>query len=182
MALLPWFQRGGQFSSRRRGCQGRLAVTAADSSSPDGTGTRRPPAAADAPPARIERTCRTVVDGRRAARALADWLRRFELSEPEFQVLWRLRDVSGVGLDQTTLANQLAMSPAQVSATVERLGTRGWIVAHLRPEDRRRRLWQLSASGQAMLAVMLSHADRLRWEAATHATSGANATRREAAA
>jgi DNA-binding MarR family transcriptional regulator len=123
-----------------------------------------------------------VIDGRRAARALADWLRRFELSEPEFQVLWRLRDVSSDGLDQTTLANQLALSPAQVSVTVERLGTQGWIAAHSRPEDRRRRLWQLSASGRAMLATMLGHADLLHWEAATHAAPGAIATRREAAA
>jgi DNA-binding MarR family transcriptional regulator len=136
----------------------------------------------DDSPAPVERTCRTVVDGRRAARALAEWLRRFELSEPEFQVLWRLRDVAVEGLDQTTLANQLALSPAQVSATVERLGTRGWIIAHSRPEDRRRRLWQLSASGRTMLQSILSHVDRLPRAVAPQTTPTASAMGREAAA
>jgi DNA-binding MarR family transcriptional regulator len=110
---------------------------------------------------RLERTCRAVVEGRRLARALSAWAKRFELSEPEFQLLWWLRLTPGVGVDQTTLASRLALSPAQVSASVERLRTGGWIVQRLVPEDRRRRLWQLTAEGQLLLAHMLHHADRL---------------------
>jgi DNA-binding MarR family transcriptional regulator len=96
-----------------------------------------------------------VVDGRRAARALADWARRFKLSEPEFLVLWCLRDATADGVDQTTIAHWLALSPAQVSATVERLRAEGSIVREAVPGDRRRHLWQLSASGRGKLIKML---------------------------
>ncbi len=110
----------------------------------------------------IARTCQTVVDGRRAARALADWAGRFDLSEPEFHVLWCLRDATADGVDQTTIAHSLALSPAQVSATVERLRAEGCIVQQAVPGDRRRRLWQLSASGRATLNEMLRNAGSLR--------------------
>jgi DNA-binding MarR family transcriptional regulator len=120
----------------------------------------------------IARACQTVVDGRRAARALADWAGRFDLSEPEFQVLWCLRDAIATGVDQTTIAHWLALSPAQVSATVERLRAEGCIVQQALPGDRRRRQWQLSAAGRATLNEMLRNAGSLRQDP----------TRREAAA
>ena len=47
---------------------------------------------------------------------LSDWARRFDLSEPEFLVLWCLRMSTVDGVDQTTIAQWLALSPAQVSA------------------------------------------------------------------
>ena len=97
----------------------------------------------------IGRTCQLVVDGRRAARALGEWARRFELSEPEFLVLWCLRDVPTDTVDQTTLAQRLAFSPAQVSAVVERLARQGWIAQHFRPGDRRRHLWRSVGSTAA---------------------------------
>jgi DNA-binding MarR family transcriptional regulator len=106
----------------------------------------------------VDRHCRQAVDGRRAMRGLSDWARRFGLSEPELQVLWKLREVTGSGLDQTTLSHRLALSPAQVSATVERLCGRGWISPVSRPDDRRRRLWQLSEDGRRLIATMLAGA------------------------
>jgi DNA-binding MarR family transcriptional regulator len=114
--------------------QGRLAVAAPDP---------------------IEHTCRLAVDGRRAARALADWARQFELSEPEFLTLWCLREAPIDGVDQITLAQQLALSPAQISVTVERLRAYDWIARHARPGDRRRHLWQLSAIGRTRLDAIL---------------------------
>jgi DNA-binding MarR family transcriptional regulator len=112
---------------------------------------------------RIGFTCRTAADGRRAIRALGEWSERFEISEPEFQVLWCLNAPSGAGCDQTTIARELACSPAQISATVERMRARGWITQQNAPGDRRRRLWQLSATGQALLAEMLRAAGELRY-------------------
>jgi DNA-binding MarR family transcriptional regulator len=95
--------------------------------------------------------CQTAIVGRRAARTLMRWSERFQLSESELQILWCLCGVTGKGIDQTTLAHQLALSPPQVSACVEKLRGRGLIVIHEVGGDRRRRLWQPSANGRFML-------------------------------
>ena len=108
-----------------------------------------------------DKTCRAAVEGRRAARALTDWARRFALGEPDFQVLWCLRFAAERCLDQATLAGRLALSPAQVSMTVERLGANGWIACRAAPADRRRKLWQLTQPGASLLEQMLAEADRL---------------------
>ena len=113
-------------------------------------------------PESIERICRLVVDGRRAGRALADWARRFGLTEPEFLTLWRVSESPADGIDQTTLAQRLALSPAQISATVERLRTGDWIVQCDRPGDRRRHLWQLSARGRTRLQAIVGQAGILQ--------------------
>src|SRR5829696_7923242 len=117
-------------------CQGRLALTAPTA--------RHPEQVADE---RLEHVCQTAVDGRRAARMLARWAERFQLSESELQILWCLCGAVGPGIDQTTLATQLALSQPQVSACVERLRARGLIVNHELRGDRRRRLWKSSVSG-----------------------------------
>ena len=62
---------------------------------------------------------------------LAAWARSFDLSEPELQLLWCLRQEPGEGVDQTTIAQRLVFSPAQVSAMVERLRRQGWIIQRL---------------------------------------------------
>jgi DNA-binding MarR family transcriptional regulator len=144
--------------------QGRLAVTAADNEHGPTVPAAAAFSAADAAIRRVGLTCRTAVEGRRAARALAEWARRFALSEPEFQVLWCLRSEPGEGLDQKALATRLACSPAQVSSTVEQLRTRGWIAQQHRPNDRRRHVWRLSSEGAALLAEMLVAVGYLRAE------------------
>jgi DNA-binding MarR family transcriptional regulator len=111
----------------------------------------------------IGRACHVAADGRRAARALAKWCARFNLSEPEFQVLWRLRLGAAGEFDQTALAKRLAYSPAQVSATVERLRERGWIASQTGSGDRRRNLWRLTTTGSGIIVEMLRAAHELRW-------------------
>jgi len=130
---------------------------------------RGQPATADARV--VERICRAVVDGRRFSRALAHWCKRFGLSEPEFQVLRWLHEAAGSGTDQSTLAKGLALSPAQVSATVERLRTQGWIAQQSRPHDRRRNFWQLSDGGRSLVERMLADAGELRNAASRHGDS-----------
>lgn len=110
----------------------------------------------------VGRVCHTAAEGRRSARALAQWCERFQLSEPEFQVMWCLRGLIGGGLDQTTLAKRLALSPAQVSGTVEKLRARGWISQQSVDGDRRRHLWHLSESGGGAIHEMLRVAHELR--------------------
>jgi DNA-binding MarR family transcriptional regulator len=132
---------------------------------------------------RVDNTCRTAVDGRRAVRALAEWSQQFQLGEPEFQVLWCLRASRANGLDQKTLAKLLACSPAQVSATVERLRSHGWISQRQSPGDRRRNLWQLTAGGTQLLDEMLAATGGLaRWESSEIAVTSTGNTSPEAAA
>jgi DNA-binding MarR family transcriptional regulator len=99
----------------------------------------------------LEHMCQTAIDGRRAARTLTQWAERFELSESELQIVRSLSTTAGPGVDQTTLATGLALSPPQVSACVERLCRRGLIALRESQGDRRRRMWQLTAHGIAVL-------------------------------
>jgi DNA-binding MarR family transcriptional regulator len=110
----------------------------------------------------VARLCKSAIGGRRAARALADWAKRFGLSEAEFHVLWQLRAAPAEGLDQRTLAAELAFSPAQVSATVERLRCSDLVFHQIALGDRRRHLWRLSGSGQRLIDEMLGAAALLR--------------------
>jgi DNA-binding MarR family transcriptional regulator len=98
---------------------------------------------------------------------LAEWVRPFELTEPEFQVLWLLRQANESAVDQKTLASALAFSAAQISASVDRLRVRGWILQIVSPGDRRRHLWRLSDGGQKLLdSVLLAARASRRTEAA----------------
>jgi DNA-binding MarR family transcriptional regulator len=135
------------------------------------------------PTLRVDQACHTAISGRRASRALAEWAKRFGLSEAEFQVLWRLRTPAGLSLDQTALAAELAFSPAQISATVERLKLRGWICAVGAAGDRRRHLWHLTAVGQEVVAQLLKTAPALRFDpTSSHEIHDAASRGQEAAA
>jgi DNA-binding MarR family transcriptional regulator len=115
---------------------------------------------------RLDHVCQAAIIGRRAARQLSQWSERFELSESELQILSCLSRSAGLGVDQTTLAAGLAFSPPQVSACVEKLRARGLIVHREAPGDRRRRLWQLSADGLAILQQVVRAAGESREAAA----------------
>jgi DNA-binding MarR family transcriptional regulator len=110
--------------------------------------------------------CQTAIVGRRAVRKLAQWAERFDLSESELQILACLNGSAGPGVDQTTLAAGLAYSPSQVSACVEKLRARGLIAHREASSDRRRRLWQLSADGIAIMQKVVTAAEMSREAAA----------------
>jgi DNA-binding MarR family transcriptional regulator len=132
---------------------------------------------------RVDEACAAAANGRRAARALSEWTRRFGLAEAEFQLLWRLRLAPAEGLNQTALAGALAFSPAQVSAVVEHLRQRTLIGECGATGDRRRRHWQLTTAGVALLNEMLGAAGSLRCDStASLDLSAGDCRRREAAA
>jgi DNA-binding MarR family transcriptional regulator len=114
----------------------------------------------------VGQACRTAIDGRRAAKVLAQWSEPFQLSEPELQILWCLHESAATGVDQTTLATRLAISPAQVSACVEKLRARGLIAQFEVSGDRRRRLWRCSAGGSEVLQKIMQAAHSSREAAA----------------
>src|SRR4051794_22202535 len=97
---------------------------------------------------------------------LARWAERCQLSESELQILSCLSQRAAQGVDQTTLAASLALSPPQVSACVEKLRVRGLISHHEASSDRRRRLWQLTAEGIATLRQLVEAAGESREAAA----------------
>jgi DNA-binding MarR family transcriptional regulator len=134
--------------------------------------------------AHVDQTCLSAIGGRRAARALAYWAKRFGLGEAEFQLLWRLRSAPADGFDQTALATTLAFSPAQISASVERLRAQGWICSNGSIADRRRRHWKLSEAGLELIDQMLVAATLLRsqGEGRTPPTDHFGRSGREAAA
>lgn len=127
---------------------------------PEKTRPRRRPNHPDASTSaftRIDAACRAVVVGKLAARELTGWLCQLGLSEPEFRLLWllcgsvNLRDSGSPSIDQAALAQQLAVSPAQVSALVERLSAACLIEQQRSSADRRRQFCRIAANGQSLV-------------------------------
>jgi DNA-binding MarR family transcriptional regulator len=153
--------------------RGGLALAAPDNELHRDGRAAGQPSTADQTAAQFQRACRAVVDGRRAARLLASWSRCCELNESDVQVLWTLWSAAPASLDQSTLAERLAISPAQVSATVERLRTKLCIERLPSSGDRRRNLWQVTAGGRQMLDRILADVAHVRQGAADDAKNGA---------
>jgi DNA-binding MarR family transcriptional regulator len=78
-------------------------------------------------------------------------IRPWQLSDVEFLVLWLCEQTPPPGPAQNDLAEHTGVSSAQMSGVVEHLRQRGWLVAQRAQPDRRRQLWQLTASGSEVL-------------------------------
>jgi DNA-binding MarR family transcriptional regulator len=122
---------------------------------------------------RINAACRLAAEGKLAARRIAAWLGGTEISEPEFRLLWLLAGpassgASAAALDQADLAEQLVVSPAQVSGAVERLRSLGLVERLQHQRDRRRQLWRVTEAGDALLRQIVDrvHAASSQQEAA----------------
>lgn len=95
----------------------------------------------------------------RLLRLLADWAAQLRheidatasargLSATEFEVLWLCRLALP---SQNQIAEQLSLSPAQISALVERMRGKGLIVGERSIEDRRRQAWRLTPAGREVV-------------------------------
>lgn len=110
---------------------------------------------------RINATCRSAAEGKLAARRIAAWLSGSAINEPEFRLLWLLAGAANSGasaaaLDQADLAEQLVVSPAQVSGAVERLRSLGLVERIQHQRDRRRQLWSVTEAGDALLQLIVA--------------------------
>ena len=76
------------------------------------------------------------------------------LTEADLLALWASAAATPAAMNQRELADRLAVSPAQVSATVERLRQNGLLECCRDPLDRRRQVWQLTAAGHAAIATV----------------------------
>jgi DNA-binding MarR family transcriptional regulator len=111
--------------------------------------------------ARIDAACQLAAGGKLAARDIAAWLRGFQVTEPEFRLLWLLSQSGGERpahhtFDQAELAELLVVSPAQVSGAVERLRALKMLDRTVDQRDRRRQLWRLADGGRDLLSDVVA--------------------------
>lgn len=109
----------------------------------------------------IELAERILVCGRMFRDELTQQTGRWQLSGPEFSVLWVCRGAPSAGLGQSEFAAKLAVSAAKVSGLVERLRRQGLLEGRRAEADRRRQLWRLTTAGRARLQAVL--ADLADW-------------------
>lgn len=135
--------------------------------------------------AQVDAACRLIASGKLAARELAAWVGGLGVSDSEFRLLWLLQHgareagADGAWLDQAALAEQLVISPAQVSGIVERLSVAELIEHQRRPTDRRRQLWRISMAGQLLVSNVIARVDA---QAANSTAPGGASFRRGATA
>lgn len=98
----------------------------------------------------LERAELALVKARQLRATLERRIAGRGLSEPELALLWACASAPPGGSSQRELAEQLAVSPAQISGLVERLAQLGWLRGRPAPADRRRRLWEPTAAGAAL--------------------------------
>ena len=101
----------------------------------------------------LDTICQHISLGRQLARQLAGALRGLAVNETEFRLLWLLSQQAAAGLEQRRLAEQLGVSPAQVSSVVEKLRSQQLIEPIINRADRRRQHWQLTPVGQHQLQL-----------------------------
>lgn len=98
----------------------------------------------------LDSLCASVACGKQSAREITELVAQFNLKEPEFRLLWCLRQ-GGPEINQKLLAALLGLSPAQISALVEGLESRGRITRLASTADRRACLWRISEDGTELL-------------------------------
>ena len=103
----------------------------------------------------LERGEQILVNARRIRLFLEVQTKRHGLSEPELAVLWACDGSPTGGLGQNELAEKLAVSPAHVSAMVERLGRAKLLCGRAAADDRRRRLWEPTPAGMILLRFVV---------------------------
>jgi DNA-binding MarR family transcriptional regulator len=111
---------------------------------------------------RAERVLRLIhwssTASRHLRRQLAEVAAAFDLTDNELLVVWLCR---GTGWVQVELAGTIGVSPAQMSGTVDRLGSRGLVAMHRPTMDRRRQVWRTTTGGLALLERIAPRLDEL---------------------
>lgn len=76
----------------------------------------------------------------------------FDVTPVQFAILNALMDTPGV--DQVTLANQVAFDAATSGSVIGRLESKGWVRREADAQDRRRRLLWVTAEGEQAVQSM----------------------------
>ena len=88
---------------------------------------------------------------------LTQRLESYALGWVQFSLLWMCREAVSEGVGQNELSESLGISSAHVSGLVEQLRSKNLIVGRRAVSDRRRQLWQLTVTGQALLEAVLAN-------------------------
>ena len=145
-----------------------LSTTHCAQGVPELLATNRPLAAA----------CVQIAEGRRSARRLALLSKDHGLSESEVRLLWAICTAMSLdsrsartGTSQRQLANRLPLSPAHISAMVERLRQRGLAVLAESVADRRCQHSQVTAAGRRIVRAISGQLEQTK-DATGPASSG----------
>ena len=87
-------------------------------------------------------------------RQLATELASHGINDNEFLLLWQLRD--GKATPQNELLSRLAVAPAQLSTTIDKLAGRQLVQTARCADDRRRQTIQITERAQELLCVILA--------------------------
>jgi len=104
----------------------------------------------------IELAERISVCGRKLHDELSHLVGRWQLSPPQFSLLWACRHARAEGFSQNQLAGVMAVSPAHVSGLVEQLRRKGLLEGRRAAVDRRRQLWRLTPDGRDTLEALIA--------------------------
>lgn len=85
-----------------------------------------------------------------------------DITPVQFAAMLSIRDTPGI--DQATVAEQIAYDRATIGGVIDRLEKKGWITRSVSRTDRRAREVSLSDEGAAMLAAALPIARALQTE------------------
>jgi DNA-binding MarR family transcriptional regulator len=109
----------------------------------------------------VELAQRVLVCARMLRNELGQQAGRWQLSEPEFSLLWVCCKAPPLGFSQNELADKLAVSAAQISGLVEQLRGAGLLQGRRAATDRRRQLWRLTDAGETTLRTILADTSAL---------------------
>jgi DNA-binding MarR family transcriptional regulator len=113
----------------------------------------------------LDTICQQIALGRQMAQRLAKALRGRTLLEVEFRLLWQLSRQAATRTEQRRLAQQLGVSPAQVSAVVDKLRRQQLIESIADHTDRRRQHWQLTRAGYQQFRAIVAEVETLMEDA-----------------
>jgi len=93
---------------------------------------------------------------RRLRDTLSRSLTQEGLGDAQYSLLWRCSSTNARGVPQRHLAEELSVSAAHVSTTLEQLRCLGLLCSRRLPNDRRRQLWAVTPSGREVIRRVTS--------------------------
>jgi DNA-binding MarR family transcriptional regulator len=95
-----------------------------------------------------------------AVSVFTEQLAAFDVTPVQFAILNALMDTPGI--DQVTLAGQVAFDAATSGSVIGRLETKGWVRREADPQDRRRKMLWLTPEGERVTLEMAPQVTRVQ--------------------
>jgi DNA-binding MarR family transcriptional regulator len=95
-----------------------------------------------------------------AVSVFTEQLAAFDVTPVQFAILNALMDTPGI--DQVTLAGQVAFDAATSGSVIGRLESKGWVRREADPQDRRRKVLWLTPEGERVTLEMAPQVTRVQ--------------------